>query len=211
MKRLPSAIAGIVAIVWPVASHIATLVGRDAWLPSITAFAAIAILLVLIVAAAGVRQRGILTVALVMVALGWYFTPDLLVFLPPTAINVAFGMFFASTLLPGREPRIARYARLERGAALPDDIARYTRWLTWIWSVWFFAAAALSIVLALAAPLNVWSAFANVVNYVCVAVLFVGEYVYRRIRFRQHVHASLGTLLAVVINDRPLSSRRAST
>lgn len=202
---------GIVALAWPVASHIATLAGHAAWLPSITALAAGAIQIGLIVGARGIRQQALLTVALVAIALAWYFTPQLLVFLPPVAINLAIGVFFASTLVSGREPRIARYARLERGASLPDDIARYTRRLTWLWSAWFFVAAALSIVLAVAAPLPVWSAFTNVVNYVCVATLFVGEYAYRRIRFRQHVHAPLATLLAVVINDRPLSSRHPST
>ena len=52
--------------------------------------------------------------------------PPLLLFVPPAALNVAFGVFFGVTLAPGREPRIATFARLERGE-LPPDLRRYTR------------------------------------------------------------------------------------
>ncbi len=38
------------------------------------------------------------------------------------------------TLAPGREPRIASFARLERGGELPSDLADYTRRLTWLWT-----------------------------------------------------------------------------
>ena len=83
----------------------------------------------------------------------WRFAPSLLLFVPPAALNVAFGVFFAVTLAPGREPRIASFARLERGE-LPPDLARYTRRLTWLWTVFFFASAAIGLLLAAFAPLQ---------------------------------------------------------
>ncbi|MEE8262818.1 MAG: hypothetical protein V3R83_10185, partial [Gammaproteobacteria bacterium] len=38
------------------------------------------------------------------------------------------------------------------------------------------------------APIEVWSLFTNILNYVYVAVLFVGEYIYGTLRFREYVH-----------------------
>ena len=128
--------------------------------------------------------------------------PSLLLYAPPAALNIAFGVFFAVTLAPAREPRIATFARLERGGELPPDLARYTRRLTWLWTLLFFGSAAVGLLLAVFASLAVWSAFVNVASYVAVAALFVGEYLYRKLRFPQYRHAPLATLLRIVVQDR---------
>ena len=172
-------------------SHAAVLAGRPGWIPGITAGIAAIIALSM---AIGVRDRRVrLAWAAVLVALAavWAVAPALLVFLPPAAINVAFGLYFASTLRPGREPRIARFARLERGGALPPDLAVYTRRLTWIWTAVFFGSAVAGLLLAAFAPLVVWSTFANGVSYL------VG----RVWRFRQYRHAPLPALLQIVLRD----------
>jgi uncharacterized membrane protein len=197
-----SAVATAAGLAWPVLSHAAALGGRAEWMPGITACVAAVIAVALALGDRSARRRIAWFAALVALALAWRFAPALLLFLPPAAINVAFGVFFASTLRAGREPRIAGYARRERGGALPDDLARYTRRLTWIWTVYFFAAASAGLALAVFAPLAVWSAFANVASYVLVGLLFVGEYAYRRLRFRHYVHAPLRALVAIVVQDR---------
>lgn len=204
-----SGVAALAGLCWPLASHAAAVAGRPAWIPAITAITAIILL-----GALGIDTRGRLRIALAAGAgaalLMWFYAPMWLVFAPPVAINAALGCFFASTLRAGSEPRIARYARIERGGELPWDLARYTRHLTWIWSVWFFAAATVSAALALATPLAVWSAFANVGSYIVVGILFVGEYLFRKFRFPHHRHASLRQLVAVVVSDRPLSLPRGT-
>lgn len=183
-------------------SHGAALAGRAEWMPGITATVALVVALALLVASRTPGMRALWVVVAVGVALGWHYARSLLLYLPPAALNIAFGAFFAVTLAPGREPRIAAFARLERGGELPADLAAYTRRLTWLWTALFFVSAAVGLLLAAFAPLDVWSAFVNVVSYVAVAVLFIGEYLYRKRRFRQYSHAPLSTLLRIVLQDR---------
>ena len=102
--------------------------------------------------------------------------------------------------MSGREPVISLFARLEQGGAPPEDLARHARTVTWLWTLLLTAIAALAIalaalVLAAQATLETWSLFANVVSYALIGALFVGEYLYRRARFRHYRHASLPALL----------------
>ena len=182
-------------------SHAAVLAGRADWMPALTAAVAGVVGLAMIVAAPDRRARLLWGVGLAVLAAIWALAPAWLVYLPPAAINVAFGTYFASTLRAGREPRIARFARMERGGTLPLDLARYTRRLTWIWTVLFFGSAVAGLALAAFAPIEVWSTFANVASYLLVAALFVGEYLWRKMRFRQYRHAPLHELLRNVVRD----------
>jgi uncharacterized membrane protein len=108
----------------------------------------------------------------------------------PVAVNLALCALFGRTLASGREPMIARFARLVRGAELPPDLARYTRTLTALWTAFFAVMASISVGLAIWGSTLAWSLFTNVVNYLLVALFFVGEYVYRRFRFKQYQHPS---------------------
>jgi uncharacterized membrane protein len=108
----------------------------------------------------------------------------------PIAVNLALCALFGRTLARGREPMIARFARLERGDELPGDLARYTRVLTVLWTAFFAAMASISLGLALWGSTLAWSVFTNVVNYLLIAAFFFGEYVYRRLRFRHYRHLS---------------------
>jgi uncharacterized membrane protein len=185
-----------------VLSHGAMLAGRADLMPAITAIVALLVSLALLAASHGARARVIWFVIAAITLIAWRFFPSLLLFAPPAALNVAFGMFFATTLAHGREPRIATFARLERGGELPAELAAYTRRLTWIWTIFLFACAAIGLALAAFAPLAVWSAFVNVASYVAIAALFVGEYLYRRVRYRGYRHGSLVALIRIVMRDR---------
>lgn len=117
--------------------------------------------------------------------------PDLtwLLYGPPVIINLLLCYLFGQTLAGGREPMISWFARLERGA-LTAELARYTRRLTWVWTVFFFTMALTSALLARFASLHAWSLFTNLVNYLLAAALFLGEYAYRRIAYRHYTHAT---------------------
>lgn len=179
-------------------------------MPGITAITALIVAAALMVAAHDVRMRCAWLMVAIAAALGWWYAPQLLLYAPPAVINVAFGLYFGTTLAPGREPRIATFARRVIGGDLPADRARYARGVTWIWTVFFFASAAAGLALAALAPLQVWSAFVNVVSYLLVAALFVGEYAYRRRRFPQHRHASLWAVIRAVAQERRASPARTS-
>jgi uncharacterized membrane protein len=122
----------------------------------------------------------------------------------PLAVNLALCWLFGRTLAAGREPMIARFARLERGAELPADLARYARALTAAWTGFFFAMAAVSLGLALWGSVLAWSLFTNVINYALLALFFVGEYVVRRIRFRHYRHLSPSEVMRRLHTYRPL-------
>ena len=122
----------------------------------------------------------------------------------PLAVNLALCGLFGRTLAAGREPMIARFARLERGAELPADLARYTRALTAAWTGFFAAMAAVSLGLALWGSVLAWSLFTNVINYALVALFFVAEYVVRRVRFRHYRHLSPLEVMRRLHTYRPL-------
>jgi uncharacterized membrane protein len=112
-----------------------------------------------------------------------------LLYLPPVAINLMLCWLFGRTLARGRTPLIARFAMIEQGALTPE-LERYTRTVTWIWTLLFAAAAAISAALAVSGSRDAWSLFTNLGNYLAVGFLFVGEYAYRRVRWRQYHHHS---------------------
>lgn len=112
-----------------------------------------------------------------------------LLYVPPVAANLALCWLFGRTLVKGRTPLIARFASIEQGT-LTLELRRYTRNLTWIWTLLFAAAAATSAALAVSGSRDAWSLFTNLWNYIAVGILFVGEYAYRRVRWRQYQHHS---------------------
>jgi uncharacterized membrane protein len=143
------------------------------------------------------RWLALSMIAVTSLAAGALHADELVLFLPPIAINLGLALFFASTLARGREPLISWFARVERGELAPD-LEAYTRRLTWIWVGFFLLMAAASLVLAVIGPRMVWAWFTAVGNYLCVGMLFVGEYVYRRVRFSHYRHASPLRLLGIV-------------
>lgn len=124
------------------------------------------------------------------IAVYWAAPPaEWLLFVPPILINLVLAWLFGRTLVRSRVPLIARFAIMEQGT-LSAELAAYTRTLTWVWTLLFIGAAALSLALALSGHRDAWSLFTNFLNYVLVAALFLGEFVYRRLRFRNYRHHS---------------------
>ena len=121
--------------------------------------------------------------------------------LPPVLFNLAVGLYFARSLAPGRMPLIERIVRaLNNGQVHDSGVPAYARAWTRAWAVILLTLAAINAALALLAqpngvllglgftppltvPLALWSLFANLLNYLIVAVVFVGEYAYRCRRF----------------------------
>jgi uncharacterized membrane protein len=97
---------------------------------------------------------------------------------------------FGRTLRAGREPMVTYFARMVHGSLTPA-LQRYTRQVTKAW-VWFFCAmAGLSTLLFHAAPLDVWSAFANFFTAPLIALMFIAEYIVRRRLHPDIEHANI--------------------
>jgi uncharacterized membrane protein len=125
-----------------------------------------------------------------------------LLYAPSVLIPGTLAWFFGRTLLPGRQPLIVSVALAARPAT-PDYLLRYSRQLTVSWTAMFIAMAMSDLVLAAFAPHGWWSAMANFGNYLVIGVAVVGEYVFRRLRFRDYAHPGFAEYLKIVANANP--------
>lgn len=152
-----------------------------------------------VVAVSGRRVVGLLSGFVLSGAfLYWSDSLFFVVYVPPIAGFAFMAFFFQRTLWRGSEPLITRVARKEH-PDMPADIARYTRTLTWAWSGCFVFLLIAALALAPVLPLDSWSRWVQGLAVVLPATLFLGEYIYRRQRMRNHRHGSLLILLLNVI------------
>lgn len=128
-------------------------------------------------------------------------------FLPPVLVNLGLMVFFGASLRPGHTPFIERLMRLGSRAELTASLRAYARRLTWTWVAYFGAVAAVSLLLAWRAPLEIWSLFTNVLNFIFMAVMFAAQYFYQRIRFGR---ASISSLWRIMQRLGDMSARDAA-
>jgi uncharacterized membrane protein len=105
------------------------------------------------------------------------------------AIYLFLAWYFGRTLARGREPLLTRFARSIHGA-LPAPMEIFMRRLTVAWCIFCGAQLAVSALLFAYAPLSAWSLFVNILNLPLVALMFLGQFVYRAIRHPDFPHAS---------------------
>ena len=201
MSKGMRALAVAACCAYPALNHAAAVTDDPRW-------AALGIALVCWALLAG--KSGVLlavpvaAVSFVLALLVAAWMPGALLYAPPVVVNLALCAFFARTLRPGREPLVSRFARVMRGGQLAPDLARYTRNLTAAWAGFFALMAAVSVILAVTGPVAVWSLFSNFLNYVLVALFLVAEYVYRRLRYRHHDHASPRQMISRLLDYKAI-------
>jgi uncharacterized membrane protein len=100
------------------------------------------------------------------------------------------GVMFGSTLRAGETPLITRFAAMVHDT-MSAAVLRYTRRVTWAWTLFFAAMAATSLTLFAAAPLRLWAVFASALTPLLVVAMFAGEYAVRRSVLRGESHAHL--------------------
>ena len=108
-------------------------------------------------------------------------------YLPPLLINSGLTILFGLTLRHGSMPLIERLMRMEYyGTELPAALVRYARNLTRVWVGYFASIVLIALVLAVNAPLEQWSLFANVLSYLFAIMLFLAQYAFRALRYRKY-------------------------
>ncbi len=120
--------------------------------------------------------------------------------LPHAAVNLFLLGFFGRTLLRGREPLITRLARRLHGTLAPD-IEIYTRHVTIAWCIFFAAQVMISILLYQFFAVSVWLMFISFFTFPLLMLMFVGEYIYRVLRHRNHPHVSILKTIQVFSQD----------
>lgn len=117
--------------------------------------------------------------ALLYAVSGWLVLHYNWVFLLQHAgMQALLGLAFARTLRAGQQPMVSRFAAIIHGSLSPA-LARYTRQVTWAWTLYFAVMTTLSLLLFWLAPVSVWSAFANLLNLPLLVVMFSAEYAAR--------------------------------
>jgi uncharacterized membrane protein len=85
---------------------------------------------------------------------------------------------FGRTLVAGHEPLVTVFARRVHSTVSPA-LERYTRAVTWAWTLYFGGVAVSSMLLFWLAPAAIWSAFANLLGFPMLVAMFAGEYAVR--------------------------------
>ena len=201
----PAAALAVVALgaSYPVLAHLAALTGRQDLVAC-----SIGLLTVLVLLPGLRRGAWLAWAALALAGLGLHATVragygTALLFLPPVLINGFVAWLFGHTLAAGRIPLIERVVHAMHGpgsSAVTPDMLVYARHVTLFWTVLMSALTAVNLLLAafaspngllriagfdpaLIVPLEAWSLFANVLNYVIVGAAFAVEYAVRTRRF----------------------------
>ncbi len=90
-------------------------------------------------------------------------------------MQALLGLAFGTTLRSGHTPLVSRLAALVHGQLSPA-LARYTRQVTWAWTLYFVATAVTSLLLFWLAPVAIWSVFANLLGLPLLLLMFIAEY-----------------------------------
>ena len=109
---------------------------------------------------------------------------------PHAGINAFLLWVFGRTLTRGREPLITGFAR-KAHRTLPGYLEAYTRRVTIVWCIVCAVQLIVSAALFAWASLETWSFFVTVGSLMLVGATFVGEYVYRVLRYRDYPHISI--------------------
>ncbi len=184
----------VLTLSYPISLHLTILQGYTqaaVWLLLILAIAHSLLIII-----AGQRRLTELSApAIAIIAVISLFLNDATVlYLPPILIAGGLLFLFGRTLMPGEEDLISAFAKRVEGES-DEVVLKYTRRLTWVWTLFFAAMLIESIVLALFAPIDTWSLFTNLINYLLIAGLFLLELLYRMFHFRRL--PSLSTLKQV--------------
>ena len=106
-------------------------------------------------------------------------------------------VLFGATLRPGRMPLAEQFAR-RLDPNFHEGMIGYARAVTLAWCALFAGQILVSLGLLLFAPASVWSLFINVLDLACVAAMFLGETLIRRLRFPRQGHVPLRQLVGAV-------------
>ena len=187
---------GLLAVAWAVAAHVASAhPGPSGWGAAL-ALAPVVTAVVLGLWSLPMRwlgALGMLAMAGLLVAVWPWLTGRvaLLFFLEQTGVYLLMAVVFGRTLRGPGESLVTQMARRVHGGVLSDKQFVYTRKVTLTWCLFFLAMALSSVLLFVLAPTAVWSVFANLLGGPLIALMFVGEFVWRRVALPDEARATM--------------------
>lgn len=177
LQRVPMACNGLL-LLYPLVVHAAVVTGLR-WLE----FAALALLAGNVLGPKLVQAKSwawAVFVAVVAASAAFVMIGEGRLFLYAASVlsPLALMWFFARTLVPRQMPLVTRIAD-SMGGPLSASEQHYTRRVTQLWVLAFAGIASANFLLALWATPVTWSLFANFINYLLAAALFVAEWLFR--------------------------------
>ncbi|MBN1378381.1 MAG: hypothetical protein JXA04_04020 [Gammaproteobacteria bacterium] len=159
--------------------------------------------------AKGVLATWLTLFAVAITALAMHhFGYDMYIFyLPPILIPALVASVFVRSLLPGNKALITGIVERARGP-IKDNIRAHTVLLTKIWAVLLIAMTIFALLISWLASEWLWSIYTNFISYILVAALLVGDFFYRRMRFKDHNHPGFCQYISIVFHSR-FSNRRS--
>jgi len=106
-----------------------------------------------------------------------YFDNAQLLLYYPAFVNFTLFIVFANSLR-NEEPVLLRIVR-SRGYAISDHTPKYLFWLTAVWAIFFMLNGSVSIWTS-TLSLQGWTLYNGLISYFIVAILGVGEWLFRR-------------------------------
>jgi uncharacterized membrane protein len=182
---LKGAAVALLAVAWAVASHVASGQQEPSGWGAALAIAPVVTAMALGLWSLPARWQGALGLVLLVVLLvsAWPWLTarvPLLFFLDQTGVYLLMAVVFARTLRGPGESLVTQMARLVHGGVLTARQLVYTRSVTVAWSLFFLAMALVSVALFALAPTAVWSTFAYLLGGPLIALMFLGEFLWRR-------------------------------
>jgi uncharacterized membrane protein len=143
-------------------------------------------------------------IALVFAATGWILDNGTWLLVMPSATQATFAMTFLRSVdrARTRTPLIEHFARMVKADLSVEEQAHCRRW-TQIWGIYLLGLAALGLVLARFATLEVWTLYVGFLNYGLVGALFAVEYLVRKITFRDYGRNPVDWLLGKLFPAAP--------
>lgn len=93
-------------------------------------------------------------------------------------VQAMLALAFGRSLRAGQIPMVSRFAATVHGELSAAQV-RYTRQVTWAWTLYFAGISSLSLLLFWLAPISVWSTFALLLNLPLLIAMFAAEYLVR--------------------------------
>ena len=198
-------VAVALAIAYPILAHIASVTDSRALTLASVVVLGVAVLWQPLLDGRRWALIAVPFAALTAAALFQIDAISLVLFVPPVLFYAWLAWLFGHTLARGRTALIERLVRLLQppGVALEPGVVGYAQRLTRAWTALFVALGATNLALAILAPRDVWSLFANLLNYAIVAVFFGLEYCYRRRRFPERPYRNFPHFLRRVADVWP--------
>ncbi len=137
-------------------------------------------------------------ITLITGTLSYLSLGEWLIYTSSIIILILLFFVFSHSLLPGHIPLVTDIGEKSRGP-LSVAMRKYTRKVTIVWATLFGVMATWSILLAWLGPPSLWSLFSNVINYLLVGSLFLGEFMFRKRYFPDHDHPNFFQYIRIVI------------